>query len=522
MSIRCQNEGMADKTAATDAPRATENRSTTPASETFRTYISNGWADRPASGASERPVAARAADRRAALSRLYPGVRVLVPAGPAKQRSNDTDYPYRAHSAFAHLTGWGSDTVAGSVLVLEPTGSGHDATLYFREAAGRDSDEFYANPEIGEFWTGRRPSLEEVAVDLGLTTAGLNALEAVLRMLDAGSSEAATSAGSASSPAGALVETLVVREADRALTDRLDAARLLGGAVDIDTARDDELARDLSELRLVKDEFEIAEMRRAVEATHRGFDDIIADLPAIVAHPRGERLVEGTFNRRARAEGNTVGYDTIAASGPHACILHWTRNDGPVVPGDLVLIDAGVELDSYYTADITRTLPVSGEFTDVQRRVYEAVREAADAAFAIVRPGIRFKEVHAAAMQVIATKTAEWGFLPVSAEESLAPDAGYHRRYMVHGTSHHLGLDVHDCGQARREFYADGLVEAGMVFTIEPGLYFQPDDLTVPAEFRGIGVRIEDNILVTAAGAENLSAGIPRTADEVEEWMRAG
>ncbi len=498
---------MAEQTASTDAPRATENRSTTPASETFRTYISGGWADRPASGASERPVAARAAERRAAISRLYPGVRVIVPAGPAKQRSNDTDYPYRAHSAFAHLTGWGSDTVAGSVLVLEPTGSGHDATLYFREAAGRDSDEFYANPEIGEFWTGRRPSLDEVAVDLGLPTAGLDGLEAVLTGLEAEAS----------------VETLVVREADGALTDRLDAGRLLAGTLDdVDTARDAELARDLSELRLVKDGFEIAELRRAVDATHRGFDDIIADLPAIVAHPRGERLVEGTFNRRARAEGNTVGYDTIAASGPHACILHWTRNDGPVVPGNLVLIDAGVELDSYYTADITRTLPVSGQFTDVQRRVYEAVREAADAAFAIVRPGIRFKEVHAAAMQVIAAKTAEWGFLPVSAEESLAPDAGYHRRYMVHGTSHHLGLDVHDCGQARREFYADGLVEAGMVFTIEPGLYFQPDDLTVTEEYRGIGVRIEDNILVTLDGAENLSAGIPRTADEVEGWMRAG
>ena len=316
-----------------------------------------------------------------------------------------------------------------------------------------------------------------------------------------------------------------MRESDRALTGRLDDARMLAAAaepgVDIDTARDEQLARDLSEMRLVKDAFEIAEMRRAVAATALGFSDVIADLPTIIAHPRGERLVEGTFNRRARADGNTVGYDTIAASGPHACILHWTRNDGPVVPGDLILIDAGVELETYYTADITRTLPVSGVFTDVQRRVYEAVREAADGAFAVVRPGIRFREVHAAAMQVIAAKTAEWGLLPVSAAESMQPDAGYHRRYMVHGTSHHLGLDVHDCGQARREFYMDGLVEAGMVFTIEPGLYFQPDDLTVPVEYRGIGVRIEDNILVTGDGAENLSAGIPRTADEVEKWMRA-
>ncbi len=195
------------------------------------------------------------------------------------------------------------------------------------------------------------------------------------------------------------------------------------------------------------------------------------------------------------------------------------RNDGPVVPGDLILLDAGVEVESLYTADITRTLPVNGTFTDVQRKVYEAVLEAADAAFAIVRPGIRFREIHAEAMKVIAARTAEWGFLPVSAEESLNPELQYHRRYMVHGTSHHLGIDVHDCAQARRELYLDGVLEPGMVFTIEPGLYFQPDDLTVPEEFRGIGVRIEDDIVVTETGAENLSAGIPRTADDVEAWL---
>ncbi len=189
------------------------------------------------------------------------------------------------------------------------------------------------------------------------------------------------------------------------------------------------------------------------------------------------------------------------------------------MPGDLILIDAGIELESYYTADITRTLPVSGTFTPRQREVYEAVREAADAAFAVVKPGIKFREIHAAAMKVIAAKTAEWGLLPVSAEESLEPDHQYHRRYMVHGTSHHLGIDVHDCAQARRELYLEGELREGMVFTIEPGLYFQPDDLTVPQEFRGIGVRIEDNILVTATGAENLSIGIPRTADDVEKWL---
>jgi Xaa-Pro aminopeptidase len=122
-------------------------------------------------------------------------------------------------------------------------------------------------------------------------------------------------------------------------------------------------------------------------------------------------------------------------------------------------------------------------------------------------------------MKVIAAKTAEWGFLPVSAEESLDPEKQFHRRWMIHGTSHHLGLDVHDCAQARRERYVEGVLEPGMVFTIEPGLYFQPDDLLVPANFRGIGVRIEDDVLVTETGVENLSAALPRTADEVEAWM---
>jgi Xaa-Pro aminopeptidase len=488
---------------------ANSNRSTTPVSTSFREYVGTGWAERVPSISTLSVAASRAAQRRAAISAQHPGVRLMLPAGSAKQRSNDSDYAYRAHSAFAHLTGWGSDTVPGSALVLEPTATGHEPTLYFRQAAGRDSDEFYANPEIGEFWTGQRPGLSEVSAELGLTTRPLAEIAEVVKLAEHSGSSTTSAA-----------QTLIVREADRAITDLLDAARILSDTDSMSIEDDALFARNLSELRLVKDSWEIAELRAAVAATKLGFDDIINDLPQIVAHPRGERLIEGTFNRRARAEGNTVGYDTIAASGAHACVLHWTRNDGSVTAGDLVLVDAGVELDSYYTADITRTLPVNGTFTAVQRLVYEAVLEAADAAFAIVRPGIRFREIHAAAMAVIAAKTAEWGLLPVSAAESLEENQQFHRRYMVHGTSHHVGLDVHDCAQARRDLYLDGSLEAGMVFTIEPGLYFQPDDLTVPAEYRGIGVRIEDNIVVTADGAENLSAGIPRTVADVEEWLR--
>ncbi|WP_449281567.1 aminopeptidase P family protein [Leucobacter sp.] len=447
------------------------NRSTTPQTDAFARYISAHWADRPETLPDPHPAAPHAARRRAALGSLFPGDRLVIAAGAMKQRSNDTFYPFRAHSAFAHLTGWGSDAEPGAILVLDPVEgtheATHEATLYFRERAGRDSDEFFANPEIGEFWIGPRPSLAQVAAALGIRTAHL-----------------------AEFAAGADDRSLGLTEDDL------------------------ELARAASELRLVKDAYELAEMQAAVDATAEGFAEVLAALPRASAHPRGERIVEGVFNQRARLDGNTVGYETIAASGPHACTLHWIRNDGPVLDGDLLLLDAGVELDSLYTADITRTVPVSGSFTAVQRRVYEAVLEAADAAREIVRPGIRFGDVHEAAMAVIERRTREWGLLPED------DGTAYYRRYMVHGTSHHLGMDVHDCAQARREMYLDGILEPGMVFTIEPGLYFQPDDLTVPEEYRGIGVRIEDDIVVTEDGCLNLSAGIPRTADEVEAWIR--
>ncbi|WP_449279717.1 aminopeptidase P family protein [Leucobacter sp. GX0328] len=462
-----------------DATIDHSSRSTTPRSTEFLEYISSAWAERAEPLPEAHAAAPFAAARRAALGAQFVGERLVIAAGAMKQRSNDTFYGFRAHSAFAHLTGWGSASEPGAVLVLDPcseaapggAGDGtveaptHTATLFFREAAGRDSDEFFANPEIGEFWIGARPTLAQVAALLGLATAPLAEFEA--------------------------------RDTDRTLDDA-------------------ELARAASELRLVKDAYEVAEMRAAIGATARGFDEVLAALPEASAHPRGERIVEGVFNQRARLDGNTVGYETIAAAGAHACTLHWIRNDGAVPAGELLLLDAGVELDSLYTADITRTVPVSGSFSPDQRRVYEAVLEAADAALAIVRPGIRFSEVHDAAMAVIERRTREWGLeMPVA-----GTDTAYHRRYMVHGTSHHLGLDVHDCAQARREMYMEGTLEPGMIFTIEPGLYLQPDDLTVPEALRGIGVRIEDDILVTEDGCENLSAAIPRTADEVEEWLR--
>jgi Xaa-Pro aminopeptidase len=445
------------------------SRSRTPNSKEFLDYISSGWQERSGETISPSPAADFAKTRRDQVAAEFPGQLIVIEAGAPKTRSNDTEYRYRPHAAFAHLTGWGSETVPDSVLVIDSEQS--NQILFLRPTAGKDSDEFFANPAIGEFWVGARPTLEDVSALLKIDTRDLSELSAYL--------------------------------------DNKEAI----------TLEDSELAQFVSELRLVKDRYEIDQMRQAVASSIRGFEDIVKVLPRAAKNPRGERIIETAFFARARLEGNDLGYETIAAAGKNACVLHWITNHGPVNNGELVLVDAGVELDSFYTADITRTLPINGKYSDAQLEVYLAVLEAADAAFAAAKPGIKFREVHAAAMKVIANKVADWGILTVSAEESLEADKQFHRRWMVHGTSHHLGLDVHDCAQARKEMYLDAQLEEGMIFTIEPGLYFHESDLLAPDKFRGIGIRIEDDVLVTKDGVENLSAKLPRKPAEIESWM---
>lgn len=481
--------------------------------------MASQWAPADDSLPARDEVADYAARRRRAISDRFPGERLIIPAGPLKVRSNDTDYRFRPHSAFAHLTGLGLDHEPDAVLILEPVDSGagdggghHSATLYFRPLAGRDTEQFYADARSGEFWIGARPTLAELEARLGIPTAHLDGLEA------------AVTKGVGAPEIGG-ISVRLVRKVDENLDALVDTARY-NTAQDPDSldlsefdARDDQLAEALSELRLTKDEWEVGQMREAVAATAAGFEEIVRALPRAVAHRRGERVVEGAFFAKAREEGNDLGYETIAAAGNNATVLHWIRNNGAVRDGDLILVDAGVEAESLYTADVTRTLPVNGAFSEVQRRVYQAVLDAADAAFAAAKPGVRFREVHAAAMEVLAARLEEWGILPVPAAEALSDCGQQHRRWMPHGTSHHLGLDVHDCAQARRELYLDGELTPGMVFTIEPGLYFKAEDLAIPAEYRGIGVRIEDDILMTGDGPVNLSSALPRTPEDVEAWI---
>lgn len=494
--------------AAADQPieDRVNNRSHRPQSGAFQEFMGSQWAPRPDEMPERSDVADFLAARASAAGHPFPGERLVVPAGTYKTRANDTDYRFRAHSAFAHLSGLGGEKEPDMVLVLEPReGGDHEAVLYMRPRASRTSREFWADSRYGEFWVGARPSLAETEAATGLRCAHIDSLRDALAK-DAGT-----------------VNLRVVPGVDAQVEAMVNEVRQQAGLpFGADARADDEgFEERLSEIRLRKDAWELDQLRHAVEVTKAGFEDILKVLPRAVGHHRGERVIEGAFGAVAREEGNGLGYETIAASGNHANTLHWIDNDGPVRPGDLVLVDAGVEVDSLYTADVTRTLPVDGTFTEPQARVYRAVLDACEAGLAKANePGTRFIDIHEAAQRVLATHLHDWGILPVGVEESLSPAGQQHRRWMPHGTSHHLGLDVHDCAQARREMYQDALLEPGMTFTIEPGLYFRADDLSVPEEFRGIGVRIEDDVQVNADGSvTRITEDIPRTLEAVEAWI---
>jgi Xaa-Pro aminopeptidase len=445
--------------------------------------MSGGWAPGAEVPAPRHPAADNFAARRKELSERFAGRTLVIPTGPKKVRSNDTDYRFRPGTDLFWLSG-GMEPDA--VLLMEPGDNGHSATLFVEPRNDRSTHQFFTDARYGEFWTGPRMGLAETSAHLGVTTAPLAELQAVLQRL------------SAESPVVA-----------RAIDPRIDAA--LPPHED-----DEELLTALSEMRLVKDAFEVSMLQQAVDSTIRGFEDVVRGLPD--AMESGERVVEGAFNARARLEGHDTGYDTIAASGAHATVLHWVRNDGEVNYGDLLLLDAGVECRQLYTADVTRTIPVSGTFTPEQREVYELVLDAQRAALAEVKPGAPFMAPHRAATRVLAEGLQRLGILAVDPQVATRRDQQLHRRWTLHGTSHMLGLDVHDCANARDEHY-HGDLQAGYVLTVEPGLYFQPDDLTVPERYRGIGVRIEDDVLVTAEGCRILSEALPRDPDEVEAWM---
>ncbi|QFY10621.1 M24 family metallopeptidase [Nonomuraea phyllanthi] len=422
----------------------------------FVDYIAQGW-DSPARTPDLVPGAAEAAAaHRERLAAALPGRTVVVKAGRAPVRSNDTAYDFRVDSDFYWLTGCAAEN---AVAVI----SGGDATVYLPPPARPGDPGFFSDAAYGELWVGPSPSLAEWSAALG----------------------------------GVEV---------RPLSEFTDPGEPV-----------EELPRVLAELRMVKDAWEIGQLREAVDRTVEGFAAVLAEVPAAVKGP-GERWLQGTFDRHARTYGNGPGYATIVGGGPHAPTLHWVRCDGPVVPGELLLLDMGVEVRSHYTADVTRTFPIAGAFSPAQRQVHDLVEKAHRAGMAQVGPGHRFTDFHHAAMEVIARGLDDWGLLPVSVDEALSDQGQQHRRYLICGIGHHLGLDVHDCARSRPEAYHGAVMEPGMVLTVEPGLYFHAHDRTVPPELRGLGVRIEDDLLVTESGAEVLSDALPIDAGGLERW----
>ncbi|WP_043498658.1 aminopeptidase P family protein [Georgenia sp. SUBG003] len=447
----------------------------------FTRAIAQGWATVPVPAPVPPGAATAAADHRRRLSAALPGRTVVVGAGSAPVRSNDTYYDFRPDSDFLWLTGC---AVEGGVLVLRPNGREHDAVLYLPPPARPGDPRFFSDAAHGELWVGPSAGLEEWEEALGIPVRALGELDEVPL-------------------AGAF--------AGRCVDDEL--LRRNG------IQRSAELDRVCSDLRMIKDDWEVGELRRAVDHTVDGFAAVLREVPAAV-EGHGERWLQGTFDRHARSVGNGPGYATIVGSAARSATLHWVRCDGPVEPDSVLLLDMGVEERSFYTADVTRTFPPSGRFSTAQRQVYDLVEAAHRAGMSHVRPGAQYSDFHFAAMEVIAEGLHDWGLLGMSVDEALSPEGQLHRRYLVCGIGHHLGLDVHDCAHSDYETYQGATMAAGMVLTVEPGLYFHAHDLTVPPELRGTGIRIEDDLLVTESGSELLSEALPIDADGIERWTQ--
>jgi len=421
----------------------------------------------------------------AAEMRKHGGGVMLLPAASEKIRNADNEYLFRQDSDFAWLTGF-EEPDGAALLFAEPRLRRPDYVLFVRP---RDREK--------EIWTGFRAGIEGAKADLGADEAfPVGELDVkLLEYLD---------------QSGPLWYRLgFSAEWDARVVGMLKGLRAkvrLGTKVP-DPVRDP--GRILHELRLLKSPEELARLRRAAEITAEAHLAAMRDGRPGAREYHVQSEIEYAFRRRG---GSGPGYGTIVAGGPNAVVLHYRAGDAELKDGDLCLVDAGGEYQ-LYTADVTRTFPVSGEFTKPQRKVYDLVLAAQLAGIAAVKPGATIDGIHDVVVRTLTEGMIELGLLQGTAEERIA-DASY-KRYYMHRTSHWLGMDVHDAGA----YHVDGAsrpLVPGMVLTVEPGLYVAADDPGAPAELRGIGVRIEDDVLVTADGQEVLTAAVPKLPEEVE------
>lgn len=426
------------------------------------------------------------ARRQALMEKMAPGSIAILPSAPETVRNRDVEHPYRQDSDFYYLSGFGE---ANGCIVLIP-GREHGEYVLFCEEK---------NPEM-EIWTGRRAGPEGAVADFGADDAfPVGDIDEILPGLIEGCERIYCAMG-------------VSPDFDRQLMQWVNhiKAQVRKGAV----APHEFSALDhlLHEMRLIKSPAEIEVMQKAADISSE-------------AHCRAMKVCEpGKYEYQLEAEllheftregSRWPAYPSIVGAGENACILHYTSNNQPISDGDLILIDAGCELD-YYAADITRTFPANGRFSPEQRALYDLVLKAQKAAIDEVKPGNSWNASHETAVKVLTEGLVELGLLSGDPEELIEKEA--YKAFYMHRTGHWLGMDVHDVGEYRVGSEWRPLVP-GMALTIEPGLYVAPDNQDVEARWRGIGIRIEDDVVVTEEGCHVLTTGVPKEADEIEALM---
>ncbi|ELY4509098.1 Xaa-Pro aminopeptidase [Cronobacter dublinensis] len=425
--------------------------------------------------------------RQALLAKMAPASAALIFAAPQATRSADSEYPYRQSSDFWYFTGFNEPE---AVLVLIKSDETHSHSVIFNRL--RD--------KTAEIWSGRRLGQDAAPAKLGVDRAlAYNEIDEQLYQLLNGLDVVYHAQGEY-----AYADTIVFAALDKL---RRGSRQNLSAPATLTDWRP-----WVHELRLFKSPEELAVMRRAGEISALAHTRAMQKCrPGMYEYElEGEILHEFT-----RHGARFSSYNTIVGGGENGCILHYTENESQLRDGDLVLIDAGCEYRGY-AGDITRTFPVNGKFTPAQRAVYDIVLESLETALRLFRPGTSIQDVTGDVVRVMVKGLIGLGILQGDVEQLVADNA--HRPYFMHGLSHWLGLDVHDVG-----FYGPDrsrILAPGMVITVEPGLYIAPD-ADVPEAYRGIGIRIEDDIVITETGNENLTASVVKSADDIEALMAA-
>lgn len=420
--------------------------------------------------------------RQAYMNALGANGAALLHSPPEVLRNGDSHFPFRQSSDIYYLTGF---TEPGATVVLRP-GADEPVVMFVRP---RDPER--------EIWDGRRAGVDGAQERFGADAAHpTEELATKLAELIANVDELHYSFGE--NPGFDQLVIKAIGELRRKERRGLRPPKRIADPRFV-----------LHEMRLYKETDELATLRRAAAVTAEAHRAAMAAAAPGATEFELEALINYTFRRRG---GLGPGYTSIVGSGANATVLHYIENSEPLEDGDLVLIDAGCEVD-FYTADVTRTFPVNGRFSDPQRRCYQLVLDAQKQAIAMTAPGVTLDQIHDRCVEILTEGMVELGLLEGPAAARIEDDA--YKRYYMHRTSHWLGLDVHDAGT----YTVDGTprpLAPGMVITIEPGLYIAADDDKAPAELRGIGVRIEDDVLVTDGGSDVLTTATPKEIDDVE------